>query len=109
MGNSELKAAFKSAFKDQNSKEKLGLTAEILLEDQLVSSVEEFIKEKMSVGAFEKDKAFPENNFQTNENQDDLYKQQMLSEMNQNYIAGFTTAESKIEALKEPCKKISLQ
>jgi hypothetical protein len=62
MGNTELKTAFKNALKDQQAKEKLGLTAEILLEDQLVKSVEEFIKEKMGVGAFEKEKAFPETN-----------------------------------------------
>lgn len=62
MGNTELKTAFKNAIKDQTSKEKLGLTPEILLEDSLISSVEEFIKEKMNVGTLEKNKAFPENN-----------------------------------------------
>ena len=74
MGNIELKTAFKTALKDQQSKDKLGLTAEILLEDQLVKSVEEFIKEKMGVGAFEIEKAFPETNVQTNENAEELYK-----------------------------------
>lgn len=33
MGNIELKTAFKNAMKDSGAKEKLGLTAEILLED----------------------------------------------------------------------------
>lgn len=33
MGNIELKTAFKNALKDTQVKEKLGLTAEILLED----------------------------------------------------------------------------
>lgn len=104
MGNAELKAAFKTALKDQQSKEKLGLTAEILLEDSLIQSVEEFIKSKMSLGEFEKDKAFPENNMQTNDNAEDLYKRQLISELNENYISGFATAESNIESLKEPCK-----
>ncbi len=104
MGNTELKTAFKNALKDQQSKDKLGLTAEILLEDNLVKSVEEFIKEKMSVGEIDKDKTFPENNIQTNENAEDLYKRQLISELNENYISGFATAESNIESLKEPSK-----
>lgn len=104
MGNAELKKAYKNALKDSQSKEKLGLTAEILLEDNLIASVEEFIKEKMTVDAIDKDKAFPENNNQTNDNADDLYKRQLISEMNENLISGFATAESNIEALKEPCK-----
>jgi hypothetical protein len=44
------------------------------LEDELVNVVEEFIKDKMGMASFEKDKAFPENNIQTNENADDIYK-----------------------------------
>ena len=46
MGNTELKAAFKNALKGDLSgaqpgaSNKLGLTAEILLEDSLVSSVD---------------------------------------------------------------------
>lgn len=66
--------------------------------------MEEFIKEKMTVDAIDKDKAFPENNNQTNDNADDLYKRQLISELNENLISGFATAESNIEALKEPCK-----
>ena len=69
-----------------------------------MKSVEEFIKEKMGVGAYEKDKAFPETNVQTNENAEELYKKQLISELNENYISGFATAESNIEFLKEPCK-----
>jgi hypothetical protein len=75
-----------------------------LLEDNLIESVETFIKERMTVDAIEKDKAFPENNNQTNENAEDLYKKQLISELNENYISGFATAESNIDALKEPCK-----
>lgn len=63
MGNAELKLAFKNAIKDQQSgKEKLGLTADILLEEDLLTVVEDFIKEKMNVQSYEKEKAFPENN-----------------------------------------------
>ncbi|CDW73494.1 UNKNOWN [Stylonychia lemnae] len=102
MGNAELKRAYKNALKDSQSKDKLGLTPEILLEDNLIESVETFIKEKMAVDAIEKDKAFPENNNQTNENAEDLYKKQLISELNENYISGFATAESNIDALKEP-------
>ena len=104
MGNAELKKAYKNALKDSQAKDKLGLTAEILMEDNLITSVEEFIKEKMTVEAIEKEKAFPENNNQVNENAEDLYKRQLISELNENYISGFATAESNIEALKEPCK-----
>ncbi len=103
MGNTELKTAFKNALKDQ-SKDKLGLTAEILLEDNLVKSVEDFIREKLGVGEIDKDKTFPENNIQTNENAEDLYKRQLIAELNENYISGFATAESNIESLKEPSK-----
>lgn len=104
MGNAELKKAYKNALKDQNAKEKLGLTAEILMEDNLITSVEEFIKEKMAVEVIEKEKAFPETNNQVNENAEDLYKRQLISELNENYMSGFATAESNIEVLKEPCK-----
>jgi hypothetical protein len=76
------------------------------LEDQLIQSVEGFIKEKMGVAEYDKDKAFPENNIQKNDNADDLYKRQLISELNENYISGFATAESNIESLKEPCKII---
>lgn len=60
----------------------------------------------MSVGAFETEKAFPDanGNVQTSENTEELYKRQLISELNENYIAGFATAESNIEFLKEPCK-----
>jgi hypothetical protein len=112
MGNAELKAAFKNALKGGSQDQpgaggaKLGLTAEILLEDQLVKSVEEFIKERMQVAAIDNEKAFPDasGNIQTNENAEELYKRQLISELNENYITGFATAESNIEFLKEPCK-----
>lgn len=80
MGNLELKAAFKNALKGEQAKAeggaKLGLTAEILLEDSLVKSVEEFIKEKMGVSAFDQEKAFPDagGNVQVNENAEEMYK-----------------------------------
>ena len=108
MGNAELKTAFKNALKDQSSNKKLGLTPDILLEDQLVTTVETFIKEQMNVGNYDKDKAFPENNIQVNENAEDLYKKQLISELNENFISGFATAESNIEYLKEPCKSFGL-
>lgn len=108
MGNAELKAAFKTSLKGgaADGNNKLGLTAEILLEDQLVKSVEEYIKERMQVAAIDQEKAFPDasGNVQGNENADELYKRQLISELNENYITGFATAESNIEFLKEPCK-----
>jgi hypothetical protein len=41
---------------------------------------------------------------QSVENAEELYKRQLITELNENYIAGFATAESNIEYLKEPCK-----
>jgi len=108
MGNTELKAAFKNALKGGESQSaaanaKLGLTAEILLEDSLIKSVSEFIKDRMSVAAIDNEKAFPDaDNVQSNENVEDIYKRQLISELNESYIAGFSTAESNIEFLKEP-------
>lgn len=108
MGNAELKSAFKNALKGDAARAegKLGLTAEILLEDSLVKSVEEFIKDRMGVAAIDTEKAFPdaEGNVQQNENVEELYKRQLVAELNENYIAGFATAESNIEFLKEPSK-----
>lgn len=60
----------------------------------------------MNVGSLDIDKAFPEYNIQTNENAEDIYKRQLISELNENFISGFATAESNIESLKEPCKSI---
>lgn len=80
MGNTELKSAFKNALKAGEAQGaslgKLGLTAEILLEDQLVKSVEEFIKERMSVSSFEQEKAFPDagGNVQVVEGVEEIYK-----------------------------------
>lgn len=106
MGNTELKAAFKNALKGEASQGKLGLTAEILLEDQLVQSIDTYIKEKMQVADLDLTKAFPDanGNIQTVENAEELYKRQLVAELNENYITGFATAESNIEFLKEPCK-----
>ena len=110
MGNLELKAAFKTALKGSDPASaanlKLGLTAEILLEDQLVQQVSDYIKGKMSVEAIDNAKAFPDasGNVQVVENADELYKRQLISELNENYISGFATAESNMEFLKEPCK-----
>ena len=115
MGNTELKAAFKIALKGDlagalpGASTKLGLTAEILLEDQLVQSVDDYIKSKMQVAAeLDLTKAFPDasGNIQTVENSEELYKRQLIAELNENYITGFATAESNIEFLKEPCKHI---
>ena len=60
----------------------------------------------MQVAAIDTEKAFPDasGNVQTNENAEELYKRQLISELNENYITGFATAESNIEFLKEPCK-----
>ncbi len=109
MGNAELKAAFKNALKGEASshlQQKLGLSAEILLEDQLVNSVQQFILDKMSVGAIDQEKAFPDTNgnVQTVENAEELHKKQLIAELNENYMTGFATAESNMEYLKEPCK-----
>jgi hypothetical protein len=74
----------------------------------LVTSVETFIKERMQVAEIQADKAFPDasGNVQTVENAEELYKRQLITELNENYIAGFATAESNIEYLKEPSKFI---
>lgn len=60
----------------------------------------------MSVGSLEQEKAFPDagGNVQSCDNAEELHKRQLISELNENYIAGFATAESNIEFLKEPCK-----
>jgi hypothetical protein len=105
MGNTELKAAFKVALKGEIAgSSKLGLTAEILLEDSLVQSVDDYIKTKMKVASIDMAKAFPDaaGNIQTVDNADELFKRQMVSDLNENYMAGFATAETNIESLNEP-------
>jgi hypothetical protein len=38
------------------------------------------------------------------EGAEEIYKRQLIAELNENYITGFATAESNIEYLKEPSK-----
>ena len=91
MGNTELKTVFKNVLKDQ-SIDKLGLTPEILFEDKLVEVVETFIKGRMNLGEIDKEKTFPENNVQQNDNAEEVCKQQLACEINENHVAGFATA-----------------
>ena len=71
-----------------------------------MQSVEDYIKTKMKVNGLDLNKAFPdaEGNIQTVEDAGELLKRQMVSELNENYMAGFATAETNIEYLKEPSK-----
>ena len=101
MGNTELKTAFKSALKDQ-PKEKLGLMAEIVFEDKLVSQIETFIKDKMNVTAIDTTKAFPESNIQVNENAEEVYKNLLINELNENQVTGFVQPQCLIDSFNEP-------
>jgi hypothetical protein len=62
MGNTELKTAFKASLKENQSKDKLGLTPEILMNENLITFVESFIREKMGIENIELDKIFPDSN-----------------------------------------------
>jgi len=92
MGNAELKNAFKNGSKDTDSKQKLGLTAEILFEDDLVAYVKQAIISEMNVKEIDTSKAFPETNHQVNENEEENFKRQFISELNETFIVGFPTA-----------------
>ena len=61
MGNAELRSAFKNALKE-SSVDKLGLNAEILFEEELLSIVEEKIVANMRANKVEYDKAFLDTN-----------------------------------------------
>jgi hypothetical protein len=71
-----------------------------------VQSVDTYIKDKMKVAEINMSKAFPDagGNIQTVENSEELFKRQMVSDMNENYMSGFATAETNVEYLKEPSK-----
>jgi hypothetical protein len=102
MGNTELKSAFKNVYKDEYTSS-LDLTYELLDEANLVELVYHQAKDKMAVD-IDLPKVFPETNNQTNENDDGLHRQKLLAEISENYIAGFATAESNLESLKNPSK-----
>jgi len=102
MGNSELRPAFKNALKEP-SDQKLGLTPEIIFEEELIDAVEKKIIERLKANQVEYEKTFTDTNLQSNENIDDLFKRKLICELNENFISGFATAESNIENLKEPC------
>ncbi len=52
--------------------------------------VEEFIKEKMGVAAPGEEEGLPgEQHPDERECREDIYKRQLISELNENYIAGF--------------------
>ena len=71
-----------------------------------MQSVDTYIKDKMKVTEINMNKAFPDagGNIQTVENSEELFKRQMVSDMNENYMSGFATAETNVEYLKEPSK-----
>ena len=104
MGNTELKATFKNVIKDQQSSSKLGLTPDILAEDDLVLSVLNYIKEKMKLENVEMEKAFPESNSQQNDNSEENYKRQFIATLNEGLVNGFVTSQGNLEMLKEPGK-----
>lgn len=56
----------------------------------------------MGASAVDQEKAFPENNNQINENSEENYKRQLISELNETYITGFCTPAGNLEILKDP-------
>lgn len=51
----------------------------------------------MAVGSdFDISKAFPENNESLNDNEDDLFKKQLVAQLNDSYITGFASPQSLI-------------
>lgn len=62
MGNVELKNGFKESAKFVNSNQKLGLTPDILFEEDLIESITSYIKETVGVQPFKMEVAFPEGN-----------------------------------------------
>lgn len=61
-----------------------------------------YITQKLNVGDISLDLAFPERNTQVNENAEENYKRQYISELNEQYITGFATPQGNLEILKEP-------
>lgn len=105
MGNAELKSGFKESLKQQSQVKKLGLTPDILFEEDLINSVTKYIKDTIGVTDFKMEVAFPEGNHQTNENEEDSYKRQFISELSEGLINGYVTSHGNLNILKEPGKK----
>jgi hypothetical protein len=66
--------------------------------------VKEYVSNKMGVSDLNKEKAFPENNSQINENAEENFKRQFISELNETFITGFPTAQGNLQILKDPGK-----
>ena len=79
-----------------------------MFEDKLVASVKSYIFQHMKLPEdFSFEKVFPDNN-ETNageDKDDEFFKKQLISELNDSYISGFATAESLIESFNDPSKQ----
>ena len=104
MGNTELKNGFRESSKFLNSNAKLGLTPDILFEEDLIESITKYVKETLGVQDFKIEVAFPEGNHQTNENHEENFKRQYISELSESLVNGFVTSNGNLEILKEPGK-----
>lgn len=105
MGNTELKAAFKNSFKDAAANIKLGLSADVLIDESLIEQLHKYVTDRMLGGAsLEWDKIFPESNVQTNDNSEETFKRQTVKQISNNLLSGFAPAESLLSSISNTSK-----
>jgi len=102
MGNLEVKEKFNNH--NAQGAEKLNLTPAVLFEDELISTILTDMLSQLSVQEPNWEELFAQTNVQKNELEERHNEDALANHLQENYVAGFQTAESQLQSLKEPSK-----
>lgn len=96
----------KEKFANHNTSgmEKLTLTPAVLFEEELVKKILDNMISELGISEPNWQELFGVTNVQKNELEDRHYEEALSLHLQENYIAGFQTAESQLQSLKESSK-----
>ena len=102
MGNLEVKEKFNNH--NAQGVEKLTLTPAVLFERELIDTILKEMLNQVGIAEPTWTELFTQTNVQKNEIEERHYEDALANYLQENYIAGFQTAESQLQSLKEPSK-----
>jgi hydroxymethylpyrimidine/phosphomethylpyrimidine kinase len=102
MGNLEVKEKF--ANHSPEGAEKLTLTSAVLFEEELVQVILQDMITQLNIQEPNWDELFTITNVQKNTLEERHHEDALSTHLQENYMAGFQTAESQLQSLKESSK-----
>jgi len=102
MGNLEVKEKFQNIDKDGCAK--LAITPAVLFEEGMITVILEYMVQSLNINEPDWGELFKQTNVQKNEYEDRHFEETLSKHLQENYVAGFQTAESQLETLKESSK-----